>query len=227
MNIKGSIPRFGIMAAAMLLCVLLLGCGAAQSSPDIPPPRLSPTKQTENDDLRCYPLDTANCRFLAFGTDLLLLRPGENAALSRYAGRGLTLSAWADVPRNGVPCRGGESIGCYDPEGQTLLLFDPDLTPGDSFSLPGCADTPRLLGTKAYYCTPEALMELDTETGLHRTLRQQEGLRLCALLPEEDMAVPWTARRSSCASALRTGAWRPKRPPSWRRRNLETGSMRH
>lgn len=189
MNIKGSIPRFGIMAAAMLLCVLLLGCGAAQSSPDIPPPRLSPTKQTENDDLRCYPLDTANCRFLAFGTDLLLLRPGENAALSRYAGRGLTLSAWADVPRNGVPCRGGESIGCYDPEGQTLLLFDPDLTPGDSFSLPGCADTPRLLGTKAYYCTPEALMELDTETGLRRTLRQQEGLRLCALLPEEDMAV--------------------------------------
>lgn len=189
MNIKGSIPRFGIMAAAMLLSVLLLGCGAAQSSPDIPPPRLSPTKQTENDDLRCYPLDTANCRFLAFGTDLLLLRPGENAALSRYAGRGLTLSAWADVPRNGVPCRGGESIGCYDPEGQTLLLFDPDLTPVDSFSLPGCADTPRLLGTKAYYCTPEALMELDTETGLRRTLRQQEGLRLCALLPEEDMAV--------------------------------------
>lgn len=189
MNIKGSIPRFGIMAAAMLLCVLLLGCGAAQSSPDTPPPRLSPTKQTENDDLRCYPLDTANCRFLAFGTDLLLLRPGENATLSRYAGRGLTLSAWADVPRNGVPCRGGESIGCYDPEGQTLLLFGPDLTPEDSFSLPGCADTPRLLGTKAYYCTPEALMELDTETGLRRTLRQQEGLRLCALLPQEDMAV--------------------------------------
>ena len=134
-------------------------------------------------------MDTANCRFLAFGTDLLLLRPGENAALSRYAGRGLTLSAWADAPRNGVPCHGGESIGCYDPEGQALLLFDPDLTPGDSFSLPGCTDTPRLLGTKAYYCTPEALMELDTETGLRRTLRQQEGLRLCALLPEEDMAV--------------------------------------
>ena len=181
-----ALPR---LAAAALLCILLLGCGAAQRGPDVSPPKLSPTKQTENDNLRCYPLDAANCRFLAFGTDIVLLRPGETATLTRYAGRGLTLAAWVEVPQNGVPCSGGGKIGCYDPEGQALQFYDSDLALEDCFSLPGCVDTPRLLGTKVYYCTQNALMELDTETGLHRTLRQQEGLRLSALLEAEGLAV--------------------------------------
>ena len=73
------------LLCAVLLSAVLLSCppaaqaGAAQ-------PRLTPTKETENDNLRCYPLDAADCRFFTFRSDLLVLRPkaeGRTAALRR------------------------------------------------------------------------------------------------------------------------------------------------
>ena len=178
------------LAAALLLCALLLGCGAAQGSPTAPPDRLSPTKQTENDNLRVYPLDTASCRFLAYGGDLLLLLPEEErAVLARYDGRSLTLQAWAEVPPGAALCCTDEKIGCFDPEGETLYLFTKELACTEAISVPGCTQTPQLWGMKAYYCTGEALMELDIHTGIHRTVRMQAGLHLRTLLPREDMAV--------------------------------------
>ena len=51
---------------ALLLCLLLLGCGPAAPSREF---RLTPTKETENDNLRCYPLDAADCRFFTYGND--------------------------------------------------------------------------------------------------------------------------------------------------------------
>ncbi len=178
------------LAAALLLCALLLGCGAAQGSPAAPPDRLSPTKQTENDNLRVYPLDTASCRFLAYGGDLLLLLQEEEwAVLARYDGRSLTLQAWAEVPPGAAPCCTDGKIGCFDPEGETLYLFTEELACTEAILLPGCTQTPQLWGTKAYYCTGEALIELDIHTGIRRTVRLQAGLHLRALLPRENMAV--------------------------------------
>lgn len=177
------------LIVAMLLCALLLGCGTVQDPGQTPPNRLSPTKQTENDNLRIYPMDAANCRFLAFEKDLLLLRPGENATLSRYCGKGLTLSAWTQVPRNAVLCAGDGKPACFDPDEKMLFLYADDLTLLECSPLPGCLEPPRLLGEKAYYCTRQALMEYDMETGLNRTVRQQEGLSLSALLRGESLAV--------------------------------------
>lgn len=177
------------LAAALLLCALLLGCGAAQSNPSAPPDRLSPTKQTENDNLRVYPLDTASCRFLTYGGDLLLLTEGERAVLARYDGRSLTRQAWTEVPPGAALCCTEGKIGCFDPEEQTLYLFTQELVCTEAVSLPGCTQAPLLWEAKAYYCTGEALMELDIPTGIRRTVRLQAGLRLCTLLPRENMAV--------------------------------------
>ena len=45
--------------AAVLLCALLVGCG--RSVPERKAlERISPTNETENDNLRCYPLDAAD-----------------------------------------------------------------------------------------------------------------------------------------------------------------------
>ena len=62
---------------ALLLCLLLLGCGPAAPSREF---RLTPTKETENDNLRCYPLDAADCRFFTYGNDLLVLHPEASTA---------------------------------------------------------------------------------------------------------------------------------------------------
>ena len=178
------------LAAALLLCALLLGCGAAQSNPSAPPERLSPTKQTENDNLRVYPLDTASCRFFTYGGDLLLLLPEEErTVLARYDGRSLARQAWTEVPPGTSLCCAEGEIGCFNPKGEMLYLFTEELVCTEAVSLPGCTEPPLLLGGKAYYCTGEALMELDIHTGIHRTVRLQTGLRLSTLLPRENMAV--------------------------------------
>lgn len=181
----------GKLLAALLLCTLLLGC--AQTAPARETPaRLAPTKQTENDNLRIFPLDAADCRFLSFGADLLVLRSGEERAqLLRCAGRGLSIAAWTEVPQKSQVFVGKNHIGCYDPEGQQVLLFSEDLILLKRLEVPECAGTPLLSadGSHIYYCTADALVELAVETGLRRLLRQQEGLVLTALMEERGLLV--------------------------------------
>ena len=174
---------------AALLCAVLLGCrpaagaGAAQ-------PRLTPTKETENDNLRCYPLDAADCRFFAFQSDLLVLRPTQaGAELLRCAGKGLVITARAEVSAGSEPVSDGRTICCYDPGARQALLFSPELSPLGTYPLPEATAAPVIEGHKLYYTTPDALMELDTSTGLHRTVRREEGLKLTALLEEGELAL--------------------------------------
>ena len=175
------------LAVLFLLCTLLAGCSAQH--PGSPQPRLSPTKQTETDNLRRDPLDAANCRFFTFEGDLLMIQSGKGGeALSLYRGKHLIPGGEVSVPTGAVPCK-GDSIACFDPAGQTLLVFSRELALEHRYSLPGCTGTPCLAGERIYYCTAGSLMELDTRTMLHRTLRQQEGLTLSLVLPEESMAV--------------------------------------
>ena len=170
-----------------LLCALLWGCGP-QAEAGLPR-RLSPTKQTENDNLRCFPLACANCRFFAFEGDLLMLTQEEGSAtLSRYAGRQLLLTGLAQVPEDALLCPGAE-IGCYSPGRQEYWALSQDLSGCTCFSLPQCTGAPLALEGKIYYCTPQGLMELDTQTLLHRTLRQQQGLGLSTLLAQRGLAV--------------------------------------
>lgn len=181
------------LAVGLLLCALmstlLWGCGPRTEGQRILPDRLSPTKQTENDNLRCFPLEAANCRFFAHEGDLLMLtREEDGTTLSRYAGRQLLLSGRAGLPEDAILCPGAQ-IGCYSPGRQEFRLLSEDLSSYMNFSLPGCTGLPIALEHKIYYCTSEALMELDTETMLHRTLRQQQGLTLSMLLSGRALTV--------------------------------------
>ena len=181
----------GKLLAALLLCALLLGCAETAPARETPA-RLAPTKQTENDNLRIYPLDAADCRFLSFGADLLVLRSGqEKAQLLRCTGRGLSIAAWTEVPKNSRIFVGKTKIGCYDPEGGQVLLFSEDLILLRRLEVPESAGTPLLSadGSRLYYCTADELVELTLETGLHRLLRQQEGLVLTALMEERGLLV--------------------------------------
>lgn len=174
---------------ALLLCLLLVGCGPAAPSKEF---RLSPTKETENDNLRCYPLDAADCRFFTYGNDLLVLHPEESSAqLLRCRGKSLSVAARAEVSASSVLLPGKNTVCCYDREEGKVLLFSPELTVGASFPLPDCRGTPLASadGSRVYYCTGYALMELSTETGIHRTLRRQEALALTGLLENQGLIV--------------------------------------
>ena len=182
---------------ASLLCAVLLGCPPAAKA-GATQPRLTPTKETENDNLRCYPLDAADCRFFTFRSDLLVLRPTRDAAeLLRCAGKGLTVSARAEVPAASEPVSDGQTICCYDSAAGQALVFSPELALLGAYALPEAAAAAVLLGDKLYYTTGNALMELDMTTGLHRLVRREEGLTLTALLSGGEIALcagQWESR---------------------------------
>ena len=173
---------------ALLLCTLLLGCG--QQTPTVES-RLTPTKETENDNLRCYPLDVADCRFFVLEDDFLLLRPEEEGTqLLVCRGRGLVIAARREVPSGCTLTAGGKRICCYDPQAHQAQLFTPELDDLGSFSLPDCQGVPQLGSDgQIYYATSQAMMELDTRTGIHRTIRLQEGLNLTGLLEGEGLLI--------------------------------------
>ena len=190
----------------LMLCALLAGC--APRGPVSVQLRLSPAKQTENDNLRCYPLDAADCRFFTFEGDLLMIRrKNGKGTLARYQGKHLILAGEVSVPPDAVPCNGTKPA-CFDPEGQCIYIFSSDLSDTSRYALPGCTGVPFLTEAGIYYCTADSLMELDTRTMLYRTLRQQEQLTLTLVLPEEQLAV--------CGSAifrLKDGALVQTAPP--------------
>lgn len=178
-----------IFLAALLLCMLLTGCGQAASPRET---RLPPSTETENDNLRCYPMDAADCRFLTFGKDLLILWPTESGAeLLRCKGRGLTIVSRVEVMTGSEIFTGGEKIGCFDPKGKTLSVFSSDLILEGNYSLTDCASTPVMngAGTLVYYAGSQALMELNLETGIYRKLREQGGLIPTALMEQEGLLI--------------------------------------
>ena len=103
-----------ILLAAML-CLSLLGCG--QTAPAEAPNRLIPTKDTENDTLRSYRTDGAECRFFVLGEDLLLLQTKDGAAsLLCFTGKTMTQSA-SFAPEAGSTVQVAETtVLCYEPE---------------------------------------------------------------------------------------------------------------
>ena len=180
-----------MILAALVLCALLSGCGKKDPVRAIQE-RLSPATVLENDDLRAFSLEAAGCRFLSYGKDLLVLRPaGEEAELLRCTGRGLVIEERARVSRGGELLTGGEKIGYYDPAGQRLLLFSPSLTLEGEYPLPECGSTPVMneAGDRVYYLAAQELVELDTETGIHRTLRQRAHQAPTGLVEEEGILI--------------------------------------
>lgn len=187
---------FKQLMTAAALCLVLIGCGqAGGTSPQNYPSRLSPTKETENDMLRCYPLDCEPCRFFTDGEDLLLLYPaGEELYLLKFGGRALALTASFALPdANCTAAVSGNLIACYDPTAQEAMILDAGLTLLNRVPLPGCTGEPLLSreGDSLYYCTDTALMEAECSTGLHRTLRQTPSspLAITAMLEKERLLV--------------------------------------
>lgn len=175
------------LMSILLLWLLLFGSIRAAASPQF---RLSPTKETENDNLRCYPLSAANCRFFTYGNDLLLLHPDNSSAqLLRFRGKALSLAAQREVPASAVLLPGKDAVCCYEAETGTALVFSGELERMGTYLLPDCQGVPCISGngTTLYYCTQTGLKQLFTDTGIHRLLRQQESLTLQGLLENQGL----------------------------------------
>lgn len=175
----------GKWIALALLCTLLLGCSPQSQTLSANNPRLSPTKQTENDNLRCYPLDGANCRFFVFGGDIMVYDQSEGV-LRRYRGQNLLCDASSRI--TGIFCRSEDSLYCYDPEGEKLTRLGEKLAPEAEFALPGCREAPLISGEEIYYVTESGLMAMEMASGIRRTVRREPGLHITALIPSEGMA---------------------------------------
>ena len=159
-----------ILLAAML-CLFLLGCG--QTAPAEAPNRLAPTKDTENDTLRCYRLDGAECRFFVLGEDLLLLQTKDDGAcLLCFTGKTMTQSASFALEAGSTVQVEGTTVLCYAPESHQAIALDDALREQARLTLPeGTAGTPFYHEGILFYCTEDALMAAEFSTGIHRTLR--------------------------------------------------------
>lgn len=159
-----------ILLAAML-CLFLLGCG--QTAPAEAPNRLTPTKDTENDTLRCYRLDGAECRFFVLGEDLLLLQTKDGAAsLLCFTGKTMIQSASFALEVGSTVQVEGTTVLCYAPESRQAIVLDDALQEQARLTLPeGTAGTPFYHEGILFYCTEDALMAAEFSTGIHRTLR--------------------------------------------------------
>lgn len=159
-----------ILLAAML-CLFLLGCG--QTAPAEAPNRLTPTKDTENDTLRCYRLDGAECRFFVLGEDLLLLQTKDDGAcLLCFTGKTMTQSASFALEAGSTVQVEGTTVLCYAPESHQAIALDDALREQARLTLPeGTAGTPFYHEGILFYCTEDALMAAEFSTGIHRTLR--------------------------------------------------------
>ena len=159
-----------ILLAAML-CLFLLGCG--QTAPAEAPNRLTPTKDTENDTLRCYRTDGAECRFFVLGEELLLLQTKDGAAsLLRFTGKTMIQSASFALEAGSTVQVEGTTVLCYAPESRQAIVLDDALQEQARLTLPeGTAGTPFYHEGILFYCTEDALMAAEFSTGIHRTLR--------------------------------------------------------
>ena len=174
-----------ILLAAML-CLFLLGCG--QTAPAEAPNRLTPTKDTENDTLRCYRLDGAECRFFVLGEDLLLLQTKDDGAcLLCFTGKTMTQSASFALEAGSTVQVEGTTVLCYAPESRQAIVLDDALQEQARLTLPeGTAGTPFYHEGILFYCTEDALMAAEFSTGIHRTLRSthENGLLPTAVFGE-------------------------------------------
>lgn len=149
-----------IFAAVLLL--ILSGCTQTGAPPRAIPEHLTPTKETENDILRCYPLDSPECRFFAVGEDLFLHRGKE---LLRCTGKNLVVGSKVQLPS--VDCTvftDGKQVGYFDPESQEAVL----LCTNQTLRIGG---VPVLRDGNIYYRTGDAIMEGSFDTGILRMLR--------------------------------------------------------
>ena len=166
-----------ILLAAML-CLFLLGCG--QTAPAEAPNRLIPTKDTENDTLRSYRTDGAECRFFVLGEDLLLLQTKDGAAsLLCFTGKTMTQSASFALEAGSTVQVAETTVLCYEPESRQAIALDDTLQEQARLTLPeGTTGTPFYHEGILFYCTEDALMAAEFDTGIHRTLRRSHDAGL-------------------------------------------------
>lgn len=166
-----------ILLAAML-CLFLLGCG--QAAPAEAPNRLTLTKDTENDTLRCYCYDGAECRFFVLGEDLLLLQTKDGAtSLLCFTGKNMVQSSSFPLEAGSTVQVENDTVCCYEPESRQAILLDDALQEQARLTLPeGTKAAPLYHGGCLYYCTEDALMAAEFDTGIHRTLRNCHDVEL-------------------------------------------------
>lgn len=198
---------------AALLCIpILAGCTAA-AAPSLPS-RLSPTKETENDILRCYPLDSEECRSYVFGEDLYLIYPDS---IRKYTGKQLICTGEYPLVH---PCRVSISEGgaaAYDPTEHCVVLLSSDLTEYRRLELPGQVQGTPLLcsgGNHLYFCAASSLVCLDCNTGICRTVRQgiAEDAEVTGLLEEDKLILCTSGNETSYLSAI-DGSKKAVSPP--------------
>lgn len=189
---------------AVLLCLLLCGCGRAapavspETTPAVPvaaelyDPH-HPMEQENSGLLRAYPLTVPDVQgMLTLGKHVLLLSGGEQTTLTLFTGDRLretariplAFSLRQDDPSLQIHENG---ISFFDPVNRETLLLDHRLQIIRRITAPdGLSGMPILSpdGTILYYCTGWSVMAWDLETGIRRTVKElsHEHQEMTALL---------------------------------------------
>ena len=188
-----------------LIALLLAGCGGdiqdTTGDTTLPPETTVPEttldsglydpdsvlERASGGAVRVYPLDGLHEGMLFMGEDILLfeayltgdttvrLLTGENCRVKAEA----DLSGFVNANESGVGISVGEnSLTYYDQQGNALVTLNDRLWEVGRVQLPEELVTIPLIGkggTTAYYTVDGQLRVLDTQTGISRLLREQEG----------------------------------------------------
>lgn len=176
---------------SILLVFCLCGCSVIPSAPpqtsEVPTLREtepvglyqpeSHLQQLTGGALKVFPLGTAEATAIGFFGEDLLIRQEDSLQLlsgnSRYIAAIHLLPASAD----GVQIL-DSGIAYRDPESRQILVLDSNLKETGRIRLPDdLTGTPILSadGASLFYCTSDGIRVLETDSGLHRPLRQMQA----------------------------------------------------
>jgi len=183
------------MICAVLVCLLLCGCGGPATD-TIEPTQRSGVEPTEpsgsyapgsaielatDGTVRAYPQNLGNIWAIQpVGDDLLVFSDRDTTVITRLTGENLFRVAEIQLdqyisPQSPSLYIGENRVVYYDTSTRELVFLNPDLLETNRMDIPeDIVGEPVLTGdrTKVYYCTASGVRCLVTETGISRLIKE-------------------------------------------------------
>lgn len=182
----------------LLLCLLLCGCSAEAPETDSEVPNAAETSVTETSPvsmydaenpletqyqggLKVYPLTMRKVRGIRALDDSLLAFSGYGSTtLTLLTGDGLTITAQTTLdfdlsPDDASVQLGNGTISYYDPVQQASIVMNERLKEIRRIPVDEAITGSPILSSDRntlYYCTAEAILAWNLETGIHRTIKE-------------------------------------------------------
>ena len=181
----------------LLLCLLLCGCAehavpeseatitVATTGPAAEPVGMydaqHPLEETYQGALRVYPLSMRKVQGLrTLGSDLLAFSGYGSTRLTLLTGEALYIHAETELPfeldaRDASLQFHNGTLSYYDPQARETVVLDGSLLEVGRIPAPEtCVGNPILSSDRnaVFYCTPEAILCWDLNTGIHRTVKE-------------------------------------------------------